>query len=378
MIKRIFNWSFGAFFRTIGRTLAYLAIVLILLFIGSKLNLFQSMVVNAATEITPSSTEMGYSFYNLATGETTAEGVLTEGQTLGNSNTYVETAGGTKIRPWVYTLKPRVFYDFKSSGTYNFSFYVAVNYENTFDKTTADRFKEYMTLSVRASNKSNGSSADTSNINSYKCDFIQSDESAGRFYINCNVSFKSDMKYIVFFFYMKSQYKEPGNYNYSLAITNLRYDSLTITYDESAAGAINNQTQVIIQGNTEINNNITNIQDSINDSNIDDANDVASGFFNNFDTEDHGGLSSIVRAPLNAVNSMLSGTCEPMTATFKGKTMSLPCGDILWNRPNADGLKAFINLVFGGPICYGILIGFYKMIERLKNPDDDRVDVINL
>lgn len=37
MIKKIFNWSFGAFFRTIGRILAYLAIGILILIIGSLL-----------------------------------------------------------------------------------------------------------------------------------------------------------------------------------------------------------------------------------------------------------------------------------------------------------------------------------------------------
>ena len=50
MIKKIFNWSFGAFFRTIGRVLAYFLIGILILIIGSKigLNLFL-MPVKAAS-----------------------------------------------------------------------------------------------------------------------------------------------------------------------------------------------------------------------------------------------------------------------------------------------------------------------------------------
>lgn len=53
MLNKIFNWSFGAFFRTIGRILAYLVIGILILIIGSLLgsklpkNIF--MKVNAAT-----------------------------------------------------------------------------------------------------------------------------------------------------------------------------------------------------------------------------------------------------------------------------------------------------------------------------------------
>ena len=50
MIKKLFNWSFGAFFRTIGRVLAYFLIGLLLLIIGSKLGFNLGYIqVNATT-----------------------------------------------------------------------------------------------------------------------------------------------------------------------------------------------------------------------------------------------------------------------------------------------------------------------------------------
>lgn len=381
MIKRIFNWSFGAFFRTIGRTLAYLAIVLILLFIGSKLNLFNTMIVNAADEFS-------YTNANWAFHECNWDGSETS-----NCKWTSTAAIGTNIyRDDDYYIDGfRINLNYSgttlvSGNSYTLTFNMAVSTPHYFANLASPlAFVETRDSCIGAS-----SSATDCLYENFTSFSIKPTYSGSGNVVKFTINFvpTQNSNYVkIFLIQTNNTYNmlQPNDIDLIEETTYGRIGSISGTYVsgtsaiiENQTNVIQNQTDTIINQNTQINDNITNIQDSINDSNVDGANDVASSFFNNFDTEDHGGLSSIVRAPLNAVNSMLTGTCEPMTATFKGKTLSLPCGDILWNRPNADGLKAFINLVFGGPIAYGILIGFYKMIERLKNPDDDRVDVMSL
>ena len=124
------------------------------------------------------------------------------------------------------------------------------------------------------------------------------------------------------------------------------------------------------------NDKLDNLHDSINDDNTDGANDKISNFFSDFSTKDHGGLSGIITAPLEAINQMLNKNCSPMSATYKGKKIELPCGYDFWAK--MPQIQDFLNVVLGGMLCYNILKKLYKLIERLKNPEDDRVDVMDL
>lgn len=126
----------------------------------------------------------------------------------------------------------------------------------------------------------------------------------------------------------------------------------------------------------ETNDKLNDLNSSLNDSNINGSLGDAGSFFDNFTTTDHGGLSGIITAPLVAINQMLNTSCNPMTTTFKGKELSLPCGYEFWNKMGP--IQDFINLVLGGLLCYQIIIKLYKLIEKIKNPEDDRLEVMDL
>lgn len=126
----------------------------------------------------------------------------------------------------------------------------------------------------------------------------------------------------------------------------------------------------------ETNDKLGNLNDSLNDSNVDSSLNNAGSFFDSFQSTDHGGLSGIVTAPLVAINEMLNTSCNPMTTTFKGKELSLPCGYEFWNKMGA--IQDFLNVVLGGMLCYNIVKKLFKLIERIKNPEDDRVEVMDL
>lgn len=101
-------------------------------------------------------------------------------------------------------------------------------------------------------------------------------------------------------------------------------------------------------------------------------------FFSNFNDNSHG-LLSIITSPLNAINSITSGSCTPQTIPVLGKTITLPCGDTLfWNREDVQDFKIFWNMFVGGIICYFIGLSLFHKIQKFKNPTDDRVEVIDL
>lgn len=116
--------------------------------------------------------------------------------------------------------------------------------------------------------------------------------------------------------------------------------------------------------------------DTLKDDKVDEANSKASDFFNNFTDQDHGGISGIVKAPLVAFNAMLTDTCTPLTATYEGKEISLQCGTEFWGQLGA--LKTFINLTYGGILCYLIAVKLFKLVNNLKDPNNDKVEVMDL
>ena len=61
---------------------------------------------------------------------------------------------------------------------------------------------------------------------------------------------------------------------------------------------------------------------------------------------------------------------------FKGKEIVFPCGTEFWGK--MPEIKSFLNLIEGGLICYGILVDLYRIVNRMKDPENDRVDVMKL
>ena len=122
------------------------------------------------------------------------------------------------------------------------------------------------------------------------------------------------------------------------------------------------------------NDKLDGLNSSITDGDID--NNSGKSFFDSFSSSDHGGISGIITAPLVAIKKMLDKNCSPLTTTYKGKEISLPCGYEFWAKMPA--IKEFINLTLGGLLCYNIIRKLYHLIENMKNPDDDRVEVMKL
>lgn len=104
----------------------------------------------------------------------------------------------------------------------------------------------------------------------------------------------------------------------------------------------------------------------------------ANNFFSTFDDVDHGGISSIVTAPLKLVNK-IDEPCSSIDIELLGSVIELPCGDTLfWNKPEVSSFRLEWNLLIGGPIIYLLMIKLFKVIQGLKNPDDDRIEVAKL
>lgn len=119
--------------------------------------------------------------------------------------------------------------------------------------------------------------------------------------------------------------------------------------------------------------------DTLNNSDISDSNSQTSGFFNDFDTGDTGSLMNIVKLPLKFLDS-LNSQCSPITINtgYLGN-ITIPC--LSSSLYSTNGIQQIINiarLVLNATICYGCIKSIVSCVEKLKNPNDDEVEVIDL
>lgn len=369
MIKKIFNWSFGAFFRTIGRIFAYLLIGILLLIIGSKLGLnFGYMKVNAQTltnwsEGLPILNRV--QMYECQTSnkcydkEVNIQGLVTVNgnRDIAISQSLTLDSGGVSIQTNVNELK--------EGYLYLTNYYVCANYSlNNVDALIYN--SNYGSPGVANTIYNSTSIATLSNIpGSGEQEFTSCKLYSGLYVPNVANNWAT--------LRLKKSSSQSGTYISLIAVENRELG----IYSDTIKTIVENANGNVQQAVNEVKEETKKTNDTLNDDDTTEADGKISGFFNDFNDNSHG-LTAIITAPLNAVNSMLTTTCTAPTAIYKGTSFSFPCGSILWQKEGAEALKTFINLIYGGLICYGILKSLFKDVNDLKNPDNDRVDVMDL
>lgn len=108
------------------------------------------------------------------------------------------------------------------------------------------------------------------------------------------------------------------------------------------------------------------------------AQEKSSSFFKNFSSDSHG-LSGIITAPLSFLQALTSAKCNPLTfdLPFVDKTVTIPCMKAIYE--NYFGI--FFTLwqtITTGVISYCVCLNFYKKIRDLQNPNNDKIEVLNL
>lgn len=108
------------------------------------------------------------------------------------------------------------------------------------------------------------------------------------------------------------------------------------------------------------------------------GNQSAQDFKDNSAFNDSTGIQSIIELPLNFINS-LSSTCQPLQLTlpYLDYDFTIPClGDLI--RTKVPLLANVITIVVNGFIVYRILLGILDLVKSARNPDDDRIEVLEL
>lgn len=189
-------------------------------------------------------------------------------------------------------------------------------------------------------------------------------------------------------------YEQSGNFNYSFVA---QHDHIYIRlYASKDTGNTNYYYKVMFSDQDvnycpfgsstnkidETTNAINDVNDTLNNDNVDSG--TGSDFFNNFDTDDNGGISAIITKPLVLINSLLSNNNSCSNLSFSigfpnhpSKTVSFPSGCILWDSVPSTVVNIYHMFIVG--FCsYFLLKRLFKDVEDLKNPENDKVEVIDL
>lgn len=133
-------------------------------------------------------------------------------------------------------------------------------------------------------------------------------------------------------------------------------------------------TQIV--NNQKVNNKLDDINDSLTDSSIDTT--TSNEFFDNFNDEDHGGISGVITAPLRMIRKA-TGTCEGLNLDVLGADVTIPCGgELFWDKPEVANFRIAWNTLVGGGVLYLLVKKLFQVIENLKDPGNSKVEVMDL
>ncbi|MDE6141250.1 MAG: hypothetical protein K2G03_01465 [Bacilli bacterium] len=165
-----------------------------------------------------------------------------------------------------------------------------------------------------------------------------------------------------------------GNHYFGVSY-HVAYEELDSSSNQDILDSIQSSQDKIIDNQDK---NHQDTMDTITNGDVSGAESTGSGFFESFENNDHG-LSGIVSSPLRLIKSFSSSKkCYPLPLTMMNKTVYLPCSSYVTDMKGFDYFYYIYNLIVGGLIAYGCCKGFFKEVENLKNPDDSRVEVMDL
>ena len=180
-----------------------------------------------------------------------------------------------------------------------------------------------------------------------------------------------------------SRYNSQLVYNNSSAADN-GFRIYLINVDESQSlsdallGQLAGQNQTIINQNQQIIDNSNKTNDLLEDDDISGAEDSASGFFNDFETNDFG-LSSIITMPLEFINGLTSSTCYSLNLPlpFVDTNVTLPCMTSIYEKYFGTFFTLYQTITTGF-IAYGVCVNIFRLVQGFKSPDNDVVEVMEL
>lgn len=377
-MKQIFNWTIGSFFRTIGRTIAFLAMGGLIYYILST-NGFEFGIKDLFFENVKAKTTYENLFIQWYDSGCNQRSYLNGGGGIyaGATNTIPSSSGGIVDGTMSFfpndttCLGPNQYRQFDNRISY-FNVYMYYDLNTDFD---IDSFQNGTTSfllyngntnlgSINMTIRSNNGVYATCNIESiglntvmWKCPFTPS--MGGR--IN-----RIDIQYSL----KRPNYGTGVTYGNSITIGIQK--SVMYVIEEDITSAINQQTQQQQQNHEET-------QSYLEDSNTTEAESEATDFFEDFEAPDIGGLGAIITAPLNTIRSLLNSSCSNLVLPlpFVNKNLTLPCMNTIYTEHFGAFFTIYQTIILA-VIAYRCIRSIFFDIHGFTNPNDDRIEVMDL
>ena len=118
------------------------------------------------------------------------------------------------------------------------------------------------------------------------------------------------------------------------------------------------------------------VNSSLTNDNVDSG--VGTDFFDDFQDNSHG-LTGIITAPLTAIQRITSSTCQPLVIPipFTNGTVSLPCMTSVYSQ-HISTVYNIWKVVSFGIISYFICIDIFHLVKDFKDPESNKVEVLDL
>lgn len=384
-MKKILNWTIGSFFRTIGRTIAFLVmgglIYYIFTYNGFGLDDLFFTKVNASTittevvkkETTIITQDDSLSSWTDEWGKysmviTNANGItyypimFVQDTGILDGHDYAEISISIS-QPTDATTTWQAQDDFLTCRTYTCDNYnqntgvcsqwKCLNWYTSGTNTTQNgvvhntSITEFNFFYTALLNDNTTTNCSVQN-NTIVCPLNKKKLKSLRLYVNFPTSYSTSTKFII--------------------DRNLSYYDISDT-----AGAVNNQTQ---QQQQQHNETMTYFQDS----NTTEAEDEATSFFEDFDVPDVGGLSAIITAPLNTIRSLLNSSCTNLSVPLpymNNKYLTLPCMGPIYTEHFGLFFTLYQTIILA-IISYRCIRSIYFDIHGFTDPSDDRIEVMDL
>lgn len=386
-MKKMSDWIFGSFFRTLGRILCFLLIgfIIALLLSGNDIKLSDILGITrvyADENFSYSSSLWNYTYSNPANDcnanlkNCTINGYGSNIQLNTTKNvSYINT-----LRFYTYATESNKFL---SSNLYIFKFQVCQS-EKDFNSIKS-RGRGY-SWAYNSNNAATGSTAGDPTKFTYSIDDIVEDTNC--YYLSFSVKPPIDSRYIGFYFtytgygdnVSAAVIPDVDYFNYTGGTINVKSLNVTYTADtnaiiqDSANQIINNQNE---NTNTIINNqneNTQNIIDNITDDTIND-NDIESGLNLSYDTsQSYGAFSGFLLLPLTWIQQILvpQDACSSINLPLPyldNKYLTLPCMNDFWN--SLGSLSDLISLVWIAVVGVRIFNGLYLLVVDVTSTQDN-------
>ena len=132
------------------------------------------------------------------------------------------------------------------------------------------------------------------------------------------------------------------------------------------------------QSQNETNDKLDDLNDNITNSDSSGATDSAGSFFEDFKDNDYG-LSDIVTMPLEFIKGLSGTSCYllELPLPFVDKDVEIPCMTSIYETYFGSFLTLY-QIITTGFISYWVCVNIYGLVKGFKDPDTDKVEVMDL